>query len=150
MENKEIKTIGKVAEKLLDFLETKAVIQVLPQDDLVEVVLQTEEGGILIGHHGETLEALQLVLSLCVAKELGKFIRISIEIGDYKKNRMDWLHHAVEQTKERVLTENRPISLPYLKAWERRVVHMLLQDDKEVVSESTGEGRERTLTISPK
>lgn len=150
MGKKEIAIIEDVAKKLLGLLEVKAEVTVTPGEEIVDVVLETEEGGILIGHHGETLEALQLVLSLCAAKELDKFVRISLEIGDYKKNRMDWIKHTVEQTKERVLAEKQAISLPYLKAWERRVVHMLLQDDTEVISESTGEGRERTLTIAPK
>ena len=51
------------------------------------------------------------------------------------------------QTKARVLAEEREISLPSLKSWERRIVHMALQDDPEVVSESVGEGRDRTLVI---
>lgn len=101
----------------------------------------------LIGYHGETLEALQLLLALAIARKNGKFTRVSIEIGEYKKNRSEYLERLAVQTKERVLGEGRDIVLSELKSWERRVVHMILQDDPEVFSESMGEGRNRVLVV---
>ncbi|MGH7245678.1 MAG: protein jag [Candidatus Levyibacteriota bacterium] len=147
--NKE-KIVKETAEKILELLGVSATVDVTSGDEAVEVVMQTEETGMLIGYHGETLEALQLVLSLCVAKAAGEFIRVSVEIGDYKKNRIDYLNQLVAQAKEQVMTEGKEVTLPNLKSWERRVVHMLLQDDKDVISESVGEGRDRVLTIRPK
>lgn len=142
--------IKETAQKLFDLLGVKTDMSINAENDNVVVELSTEDTGMLIGYHGETLEALQLILSLCVSKQLGNFQRISVEIGEYKKNRTDYLKQLVEQTKDRVLTEKRQISLPNLKAWERREVHMLLQDDSEVVTESVGEGRDRVLTIRPR
>lgn len=150
MNKKEEKQIQKTTETLLDLLGITATIEMTSTEDNVDIQLSTEEGGMLIGYHGETLEGLQLVLSLCVARELGRFIRISLEIGDYKKNRTAWLEQLVMQTKEKALLEHVSIPLPELKSWERRIVHVLLQDDNEVISESSGEGRERTLSIRPK
>lgn len=142
--------IRETAQKLFDLLGVKTDMNITASEDNVAVELTTEDTGMLIGYHGETLEALQLVLSLCVSKQLGDYQRISVEIGEYKKNRTDYLKQMVEQTKEQVLSEKRAITLPNLKAWERREVHMLLQDDADVVTESTGEGRDRALTIRPR
>lgn len=142
--------IRDTAQKLFDLLGVKTDMNITASEDNVAVELTTEDTGMLIGYHGETLEALQLVLSLCVSKHLGDYQRISVEIGEYKKNRTDYLKQMVEQTKEQVLSEKRAITLPNLKAWERREVHMLLQDDADVVTESTGEGRDRALTIRPR
>jgi spoIIIJ-associated protein len=119
-------------------------------DEGADVVLQTEESGILIGYHGEILEALQLVLSLMVSRKLDRFVRISVEVGDYKKNRSEYLEKLAMQTKERVLEENRPHTLSSLKSWERRIVHMILQQDDQVISESMGEGRDRVLVVKPR
>jgi len=91
-----------------------------------------------------------LVLSLLVAKQQGKFKRISLEVGDYKKNRSEWLERLALDAKERALSQNKEVFLSDLKSWERRVIHLLLQDDKEVISESTGEGKDRVLVIKPK
>jgi spoIIIJ-associated protein len=54
------------------------------------------------------------------------------------------------ETKERVLAEGKEIVVPELKSWERRIVHLLLQEDDEVISESQGEGRDRVLVVRPK
>jgi len=150
MDKKEIKIITDTATKLFDVLGVTSPFEVVEAGEGVELVLQTEENGILIGYHGETLEALQLVISLAVAKHLGKYIRVSLEVGEYKKNRMEYLDTLARETKERVLAEGSGVTLPNLKSWERRYVHMLLQDDNEVMTESSGEGRDRVLTIYPK
>lgn len=150
MTKKEEKIIKATTDKLFTLLGVTAQFAIEQTEETIEIVLTTEESGMLIGYHGETLEALQLILSLCISQALGKFVRISVEIGDYKKNRIEYLKHLIEQTKEKVILEKKDIALPHLKSWERRIVHMLLQDDQDVASESMGEGRERILTIRPK
>lgn len=150
MTEAQFEQIQRKTEELLSLLGVKAVVSVAAEGEIAQINLETDETGMLIGYHGETLEALQLVLSLMLARELGEFVRVSLEIGDYRKNREDYLQRVVDQTKQQVLAENRPISLPNLKSWERRVVHLMLQDDAEVTTESEGEGRERVLVIKPK
>lgn len=150
MTEAQFETIQKKTEELLNLLDVKATVSVVVEGEVAQINLETDETGMLIGYHGETLEALQLVLSLMLARELGEFVRVSLEIGDYRKNREDYLQHLVEQTKERVLAEQQAVSLPNLKSWERRIVHLMLQEDDRVTTESLGEGRDRVLTIKPK
>lgn len=150
MEQKNIQTIQETTQHLFSMLGITSPFVIKEVEEGVEILLETEENGILIGYHGETLEALQLIISLCAAKALGSFVRISVEIGEYKKNRMDYLQNLVAQTKEQVLANGQGMSLPNLKSWERRFVHTLLKEDSEVMSESAGEGRDRVLTIYPK
>lgn len=154
MDKKEIKTIKEITEKLLKLLDIEGSFELLESKDKdsesVEIIINTKDTGVVIGYHGDTLEGLQLILSLCVARNLGRFVRVSIDVGDYKKNRTEMLKALVIETKERVLAEGKEIAIPELKSWERRVMHLLLEGDKEVVSESQGEGRDRVLVISPK
>lgn len=142
-------TVQQVAEKLLSMLGVTASVSVVMQDDVAQVTVETEEGGMLIGYHGETMESFQTILSLVVMKELGEFVRLNVEVGDYKKNRVEYLKHLASQAKEQALSQNTGISLS-LKPWERREVHLLLQDDTEVTTESMGEGRERVLVVKPR
>jgi len=144
------KKIEKVIKKFFVSLGIDTKFEVLEDEEAIAVTLETEDTGIIIGYHGETLEALQLILSLVLAKEQGAFKRVSLEVGDYKKNRSEWLEKLAQDAKERALSENKEIYLSELKSWERRVIHLLLQDDKEVASESTGEGKDRVLVIKPK
>lgn len=146
--NKE--TVKKIVADLFERIGISEPFDVSEDDESVSVVVNAKEPGLLIGHHGDTLDSLQLILSLMVAKKLGEFKRLTLEVGDYKKNRGDYLKNLAEQTKERVLAEQKEIYLPNLKSWERREVHMHLAEDPDVFSESVGEGKERTLVVKPR
>lgn len=150
MTAKEKKIIQSILKEILELLEVKSEFEIEEKDDSISIKLTTEESGIIIGYHGDTLDALQLILSLAVAKKLDKFLRISIDVGDYKKNREDWLKNLALETKDRVIAEGKEIILPQLKSWERRIIHLLLQNDDKVISQSQGEGRDRVLVVSPK
>ena len=144
------KEIKKFIEEFFVTLGIKTNIEMSETDEEISLVLDTEDSGMIIGYHGETLEALQLVLSLALAKKTGEFKRVSIDVGDYKKNREEWLTKLASDSKDKALSQQREVVLSDLKAWERRVIHLILSDDKEVVSESSGEGRDRVLVVRPK
>lgn len=144
------KITKEIIQNLFDNLGIKDSFEVSENDESINVVVNSEDPGLIIGHHGDTLDSIQLILSLMIAKKLGEFKRVSVEVGDYKKNRSDYLKTLAEQTRERVLNEQREVYLPNLKSWERREVHMYLAEDADVISESVGEGRERTLVVKPK
>lgn len=147
---KELKTIKESVEKLLDLLGIEGSFDLTQSDEALEMVMDTPDSGMVIGYHGEGLESIQLIISLMIAKKIDKFIRVSIEVDGYKKNRTEYLERLARQMKERALEEDREQVAESLKSWERRIVHMLLQDDDEVVTESAGEGRDRVLIIKPK
>jgi spoIIIJ-associated protein len=140
----------KIIKSFFVSLGVDAGMEITEDEEAISVNLETEDTGMIIGYHGETLEALQLVLSLVLAKQNGEFKRVSVEVGDYKKNRTEWLERLALDAKERALSQGKEVYLSELKSWERRVVHLFLQDDKEVTSESSGEGKDRVLVIKPK
>lgn len=146
----DIKKAHDIISDLLKRLGVEGALQIQESGNTLDVVLETEESGIVIGYHGEALEALQLISSLLLSKEIGHFVRVNLEVGDYKKNRSEYLERLAMQTKEQVLSEQKEHVLPSLKSWERRVVHLILQNDEEVVSESIGEGKERVLVVKPR
>ena len=150
MDKKQAKIIQDTTEELLKLLEVEGDFEFSITDEAIDLNLTTEDSGIVIGYHGDTLESLQLILSLCLAKRLGEFKRVSIEVGEYKKKREEWLRNLAAETRDRVVSENKEVYLSDLKSWERRVVHLILQDDQEVVSESVGEGKDRVLVVKPK
>ena len=75
---KEEKIVKEVSGDLLKALSIKESFEITEVEDGVELLLNSEDNGILIGYHGEVLEALQLILSLAISKKLGYFIRVSI------------------------------------------------------------------------
>jgi len=147
---KERKEIEQLIEKVFSLLEIEGTFALEEQEDILEVMMETKDTGIVIGYHGEVLESLQLILSLAIAKKLGRFVRVSIEVDGYKKNRTEYLHNLAMQVKEKALSENKEQVLSALKSWERRIIHLYLQNDDQVTSESEGEGKDRVLVIKPR
>jgi spoIIIJ-associated protein len=147
---KEQEEVKQLIEKLFGILEIDGTFTLEEQEGILEVAMETQDSGIIIGYHGEVLESLQLILSLMIAKKLGRFIRVSIEVDGYKKNRTEYLNNLAMQTKERALAEGHEQVLSSLKSWERRVIHLLLQNDEQVTSESSGAGRDRVLVVKPR
>lgn len=150
MAGKTDKIIENTIKEFLEYLQVNASFDFTEGEEGIDIILETDESGMIIGHHGDTLDSLQVLLSLILAKKLGEFRRVTLEVGDYKKNRSDYLKNLAFETKEKALSESREVSLPSLKPWERRIVHLELQDDKEVVSESIGDGRDRVLIVKPR
>lgn len=150
MDKDKKKIIQETLTELFAKLSIEGDFDLQEEDGTIAVLLNTKDMGVVIGYHGEILDSLQAVASYCVSKKLGEFTRITVEAGDYRKNRTEYLKALADRTKERVLLEQQEVPLPALKPWERRVIHMLFQDDPDVISESVGEGRDRTLVIKPK
>ena len=142
--------INKTIKDFFNKVGIEGKIDVSETEEEIGVVVESEDSGMVIGYHGETLEAIQLVLALILSKQSGEFKRVSVEVGDYKKNREEWLNRLALDSKEKAISQNQEVVLTDLKAWERRLVHLLLADDKEIVTESSGEGRDRVLVVRPK
>lgn len=114
------------------------------------VNINTEETGLLIGFHGRTLESFQMILGMIVAKALGTWERVYVNVGDYREKREEALMYMAQRAAERAITTGKAVELSHLSAAERRVIHLTLSGDERVTTESFGEGKDRKLVITPK
>ena len=116
------------------------------------LVLNIQGGdlGGLIGRRGETLEDLQYLTRLLVAKELGRYINLVIDVEGYKSHREQMLQQLAQRMAERVTSSHKPASLEPMPANERRIIHLTLRDHPHVRTESMGMGENRKVTIVPK
>ena len=149
------KEIEKITSQLLDKLEVKANIVVTKETDEDKAIhfkvgIQTEETGLLIGHHGETLNSLQLLLGIILYKNLGEWTRVILDVGEYRKMREESTKEMVGRIISEVESTNQPVILPFLTPFERRIVHLMLAENPKITSESQGEGRERRVVIKPR
>jgi len=106
--------------------------------------------GMLIGHRGETLSALQYITRLIVAKRVGKQINVVVDIESYKSRRADQLKRLAKRLADQAAQQGRTLSLEPMPPNERRIIHIALRDHPRVTTESVGEGRARKVTIIPK
>ena len=117
-----------------------------------QIDLPEEDAGIMIGYHGDTIAALQLLLGAAhfnQAETKGEWQRIVVNINDYRQKRETALAQLAEDTAEKVKQSGQPMALFNLNPFERRLVHMALAKDKAIVTQSEGEGGDRHLIVSP-
>jgi spoIIIJ-associated protein len=118
--------------------------------DYLYVDLAGQEAGILIGHHGQTLEAVQYLLNLVSTKGAAESKRIVLDVEGYRKRREETLTKLAARLADRVKQSGESEVLEPMSAQERRVIHMALQDDPNVATTSEGEEPFRRVVIQPK
>lgn len=135
-----VKDLGVTAEVSVSAEETEEGPSYL-------VSLQGEDLGMLIGFHGETLNSLQLLMSLIVSKKLDQWTRLTLDAGDWRAKRFETLADMAKQAAEKVVLTGEEISLPIMSSSDRRLVHLALQDHANVITESAGEEGYRRVVI---
>lgn len=142
--------IKQVSEELLKKLNVQGSVIVSEEKETPTVLIETEEAGLLIGFHGETLRPLELILTFLISHRLGEFTRLSLDIAGYRKQKEEKLLMMARDIKEEVKNQGAPKIIPNLTASERRLIHLFFQNDEEITTESQGEGEARQLIIKPR
>ena len=119
-------------------------------DSFVVTVEAGDETGLLIGRKGETLASIQTILGIALKQKVGDWHRVEVNVGDYREKEEDYLKNLAMSAATRAKETGEPQSLYNLKPAQRRIVHMFLSEDKEVSTESVGEGEERCLVVKSK
>ncbi len=136
---------------LLDLATDQFSVEVEGEEAVkIHIQLPEDQTGIYIGHHGEGLTALQLLLSLMISQRTGIWYRVSVNINDYQERREDSLRHLAESAAEKALSLNQEVVLGNLSSYERRLVHLHLETNPNVTTESRGEPPLRQLLVIPK
>ena len=148
---KKLKTVKEITEKLLKHLGIEAKVELVEgQEGEIQVNLDSPDQGVLIGYHGRALASFQWVLAMIAYRHLGEWTRILVDVGDYRQRRQEQLEAIAFNTAKRVKFSGEACALPYLSSAERRIIHLALAENDEVVTESEGEGRERKVVVKPK
>ncbi|HZT07433.1 MAG TPA: RNA-binding cell elongation regulator Jag/EloR [Chloroflexota bacterium] len=142
-------------ERMLDLLDFPNVVTVrgIQQENGKATILLDVAGddvGLIIGRHGETLSSLQFLLNACLGKRLPRDTRIVVDVEHYRERREQSLRAIAMRAADRARRERRPVTLQPMPPNERRIIHLALQSSRYVSTESTGEGPERRVVISPK
>ena len=101
----------------------------------------------LTGQEGKILDSLQYLLRKITARKISERVRISIDVGDFREKRQDELQDLARELAALVKEDDKTQVIPSLNPSERRVVHMALQDDKEIRSRSVGDGLFKKILI---
>ena len=119
------------------------------QDENLYIRIDSEQSGLLIGKYGRTLDALQFLLNLLVSKWGQDNKRMILDVGDYRVRRRRSLEEISEKSADKAARTGRSVSLNYMSPYERRIVHLLLDEDERVYTESSGDGVYKRVNIYP-
>ena len=160
-EKREVKLIEQEQEKAKENIEKflKDFIKNLPEDTKYEI--STEESGLkisltndnlgyLIGYRGETLYALQSIMTAIAGKGIEQKVRVILDIEGYKAKREKTLEDLAEKVAKTVIRTKKPIKLEPMQAYERKIIHSKLQQNSRVETTSVGEEPHRRIIVSLK
>lgn len=116
----------------------------------LEVELNGDEMGVLIGKRGQTLDSLQYLISLVVNKGTSEYIRVKVDTENYRQRRRETLENLAKNIAYKVKRTRRPVSLEPMNPYERRIIHSALQNDKYVTTHSEGDEPFRRVVVTPK
>ncbi|MDR3349834.1 MAG: protein jag [Acidaminococcales bacterium] len=120
------------------------------EDDTVNLEIYGSDMGLLIGKHGQTLEALQYLANLVANKGRETWVKILLDIENYRKRREETLSKLALRLADKVKRGGERVALEPMNSHERKIIHMALQDDRRITTYSEGEGHYRHVVIIPK
>lgn len=147
----------KTAEEAKKFLASvfkgmhlDVTMECLMNEERILLNLHGEGLGILIGKHGQTLDALQYLTNLAAGKAFHHHYFVLLDVENYRERRKDTLEALARRLAGKVKRTGEPVKLEPMAAGERRIIHLALQDDGAVTTESEGEAPHRYVVIKRK
>lgn len=135
--------------KILSFLKVGDYrLNLSQEDEVIRITIWSESAGFLIGTNGENLKELEYLLKVFLQqKNFSK--KIILDINNYRKNREEKLKELARNLAHQVSLTKKEIKLPPMNAYERRIIHLELATNPNVITESVGKEPHRYLIIKP-
>ena len=140
----------RITSEIIAAMGFRATVVGREDDELVQVSVGGPDLAPLIGRHGQTLEALDLLVNLIMAHHQGQRVPVAVDVERYRERRREALQDLALRFAERVRRTGRPAAMKPMSAAERRIVHTTLADDPGVTTYSEGEDPDRRVVIAPR
>lgn len=144
------KKLGEILDFLVEKSGLAAEIKVGElQGKYINLSIDGKEAGYLVGKNGEVLNSLQYLINLVVKQQMSNGVRVTLDGNDYRKRRAEALTNLAVKIAEKVIERGEEAVLEALPAFERRVIHKVVQDLEGVTTYSEGEEPDRRVVIAP-
>ena len=136
-------------EQVTRGIGVEAQVGVTEEDGVVTGELLGDDLGLLIGHHGQTIDAIQHLAYRIAYRRTEEPVRVVIDAAGYRERRAVALRAAADQAAEAAVHDRRPVALEAMSALERKVVHEHLKSRHDVETYSEGQEPDRRLVVAP-
>ena len=138
-----------VLERIVEKLELDAEVSVSEDDEVINASVDGEDVGLLIGRHGQTIDALQLLCFQTAFRGRPDRKRVSVDAAGYRERQSESLRRQADLAAEDAVRDGRAIELEPMGSAERRVIHEHLRDRAEVETYSEGDEPNRFVVVTP-
>ena len=147
------KLVKEIAEEVLRFMNQKVKVKAEEikegeGEGAIRIQIESDDPGILIGWKGRNLQALQHVIGLMLSCQTEEWTRVIVDINNYRDEQKARVEDLALRAAQQVKESGEAVMLGKMSAYERRLVHTILAEDKEVATHSEYEGEERRVIIS--
>jgi spoIIIJ-associated protein len=150
MDDQLLESAKRRLDELVSFMGINVDSEVKETEDGISLEINSEhDTARLIGHHGETLHAIEYLVGQMIKNESEAAPRVMVDVAGYREARRASLEEKAQELARRVIETGREELMRPMNPAERRIVHMALQDMDGITTESRGEGRGRRLAIIP-
>lgn len=132
---------------LFEKMNINVEVDIQENESTMNIDLSGQNMGLLIGHRGETLDAIQYMISLIINKGNQTFTRVVLDTENYREKREKTLQKLALRLADKVVKTRRKVALEPMNPYERRIIHAALQDNKKVFTRSQGEEPYRKVVI---
>lgn len=148
VEKREVITfIKEQLHKLLKDLGFNANIEVKSKDEIPTYIIYSDNDSLIIGKNGKNLQALSIVMSGVLKKELGLSFKFLIDVNDYKEKHQRNIEYLAKKIAREVALTKVEVKMDSMNSYERRLVHNVLTNNKKVYTESIGEEPNRCVVV---
>ncbi|MBC8014122.1 MAG: protein jag [Sporomusaceae bacterium] len=137
-------------ENIFDLMKLQIQIEKVVRQENTVFNIRGNDLGILIGKHGQTLDALQYLTNLTANRDAGSKVRIVLDVEDYRQRRAETLTRLAGRLADNVRRRGEKVVLEPMSSNERKIIHMALQNDQRIVTYSEGEEPYRKVVIALK
>lgn len=149
-DNEAEKAIQKKVKEFLDFVKLDVNCSVEETEDGFNIDIYGKDAGVIIGRHGDCLDAINVLISQIINKDSDKKFIIRVDSEGYRTKREETLRMLAARMANKAIKDKKPVKLEPMNSYERRIIHTRLQDNDEVVTQSQGVEPHRFLVIYPK
>jgi spoIIIJ-associated protein len=144
-----VERVRALLERIVDELELEARVAVTDGEDEIRAEVDGEDVGLLIGRHGQTIDAVQLLCYQAAFRGREDRKRVTVDAAGYRQRQSESLQRRADVVAEDAIREGRAIEMEPMGANERRVVHEHLRDRPEVETYSEGDEPHRFVVVAP-
>jgi spoIIIJ-associated protein len=142
-------TVREVLERIASEVGVQAQVRVERQGDGVVGEFVGDDLGLLIGHHGQTIDAIQHLAYRIAFRRTQEQVGVVVDAAGYRARRAEALRATADQAAETAVQDRRPVELDAMSALERKVVHEHLKSRHDVETYSEGQEPDRRLIVAP-